>query len=74
MDPDLGRPGVTLAGVRERDIIVGLDGAPVAGVDDLHRLLTEDRIGVRAKLTVMRELEARDLDITPVESRPAAAG
>ena len=68
------RSPAALAGVRERDVIVGLDGAPVAGVDDLHRLLTEDRIGVRAKLTVMRELEARDLEITPVESRPAMGG
>jgi S1-C subfamily serine protease len=57
------------AGVRERDILVALDGQPVAGVDDLHRLLTEDRIGVRASLTVLRELEPRTLEIAPTESR-----
>jgi S1-C subfamily serine protease len=55
--------------VRERDILVALDGQPVAGVDDLHRLLTEDRIGVRASLTVLRELEPRTLEIAPTESR-----
>jgi len=58
------------AGVRERDIIVALDDHPVAGVDDLHRVLTEDRIGVRSRLKVLRELEPRTLEITPVESRP----
>ena len=33
-----GSPGQK-AGLREGDVIVGLDGKPVAGVDDLHRLL-----------------------------------
>jgi len=62
------------AGLLERDIIVALDDHPVAGVDDLHRLLTEDRIGVRSRLKVLRELEPRTLEITPVESRPAGRG
>ncbi len=57
------------AGLRERDILVALDGQPISGVDDLHRLLTEDRIGVRASLTVLRELEPRTLEIAPMESR-----
>jgi S1-C subfamily serine protease len=61
------------AGVRERDIIVGLDGRPVAGVDDLHRILTEDRIGVPSSLTLLRELEPRTLQITSVESRASVA-
>ncbi len=61
------------AGVRERDILVALDGRPVAGVDDLHRILTEDRIGVPSSLTLLRELEPRTLEITPVESRASVA-
>ena len=60
------------AGVRERDILVALGDHPVAGVDDLHRMLTEDRIGVRSGLKLLRELEIRTLEITPVESRAAA--
>ena len=40
------------AGLRQRDIIVGFDGLPVAGVDDLHRLLTEERIGHPLPLTI----------------------
>ena len=59
------------AGLLERDVIVALDGHPVAGVDDLHRMLTEDRIGVRASLTLLRELVPRTIEIAPVESRVA---
>lgn len=32
------------AGVREGDVVVQLDNEPVAGIDDLHRLLAEMRI------------------------------
>src|ERR1044072_2480115 len=32
-------------GLREGDIIIGFDDRPIAGIDDLHKLLTEDRIG-----------------------------
>src|SRR5215475_3114014 len=35
-----GSPGKH-AGLREGDVIVALDGQPVAGVDDLHRLLSD---------------------------------
>ena len=62
------------AGLRERDIIVGLDDHPVTAVDDLHRLLTEDRIGVAGRLRVVRELEPRVIEITPAESKPARRG
>lgn len=42
------------AGLREGDIIVSLDGVAVASLDDLHRLLTEERIGSVATLGVLR--------------------
>src|SRR3989475_9336855 len=35
------------AGLREGDMIVALDDKPVAGVDDLHRLLTDAQVGTR---------------------------
>ena len=57
------------AGVRERDIIVALGDRPVAGVDDLHRMLTENLIGATLRLKVLRDLEPRTLEIAPVESR-----
>ena len=58
------------AGIQEGDVIVALGGSPVGGVDDLHRLLTEGRIGVAAPLTVVRHGEKRELAVAPVESRP----
>jgi S1-C subfamily serine protease len=57
------------AGVREGDVIVALEGHPVAGVDDLHRVLTEVRVGVGCSLTVLRHTEKLELKIVPEEAR-----
>lgn len=57
------------AGLREGDIIVSLEGQPVAGVDDLHRLLTEVRVGVSCQLSVLRWTEKLELKIVPEEAR-----
>jgi len=61
------------AGVRARDIIVSFDSRPVSGVDDLHRLLTEDRIGATVPMVVVRDLEPRTLPVTPADSAALAA-
>jgi S1-C subfamily serine protease len=58
------------AGVQERDVIVGLDGHPVRSIDDLHRLLTDERLGVASELTVIRHSEKLALRVTPAESAP----
>jgi S1-C subfamily serine protease len=57
------------AGLEQRDVIVALGPRPVAAVDDLHRLLTEERIGIATTVTILRGLERLDLPITPSESR-----
>ena len=57
------------AGVREGDVIVALDDKPVAGVDDLHRLLTDAQVGARCALTVIRHTEKLTLSILPEEAR-----
>ena len=57
------------AGLRQGDIVVGLDGQPVAGVDDLHRLLTEVRVGVSCAVTALRWTEKLELKIVPEEAR-----
>jgi S1-C subfamily serine protease len=57
------------AGLREGDIIVALEGQPVAGVDDLHRLLTEVRVGVSSTLTVLRWTEKLEVKIVPEEAK-----
>ncbi len=56
------------AGLREGDLIVEFDGQPVSGTADLHRLLTEDKIGRRLDLTVLRGAEKLDLVVVPAES------
>ena len=56
------------AGVRPEDIIVGLDGKPVTGIDDLHRLLASDRIGAATTIVLLRQAEKLELPITPAES------
>jgi S1-C subfamily serine protease len=57
------------AGVREGDVIVALEGHPVAGVDDLHRVLTDVRVGVSCSLSLLRHTEKIELTIVPEEAR-----
>jgi S1-C subfamily serine protease len=51
------------AGVHEGDLIVALDDAAVESLDDLHRLLTEARIGTTATLTVLRHASRLTVDV-----------
>lgn len=57
------------AGLRDGDVIIALDGKAVAGVDDLHRLLTDARVGVSSILTVLRWTEKLELKIVPEETK-----
>lgn len=57
------------AGLAEGDVIVGFDDHPVGGIDDLHRLLTEEKVGTKTTVTVVRRSERLVFDITPEESR-----
>jgi S1-C subfamily serine protease len=58
-----------IAGLREGDVIVGYDDHPVAGIDALHQLLTDERVGVVAQVTVLRRGEKRIISVVPQESR-----
>jgi S1-C subfamily serine protease len=58
------------AGLREGDVLLDYDGVPVAGVDDLHKLLTEARLGVASQITILRGVEKQTLSIIPAEYRP----
>lgn len=53
------------AGLQEGDVIVALEGEPVEGVDVLHRLLSEDRIGVSTRLTVLRGAKRLEFKVLP---------
>ncbi len=55
------------AGLSEGDVIVTFDNQPVGGIDDLHRLLTEEQVGVRSELAVIRRIEKLQLGIVPQE-------
>jgi len=54
-----------IAGLQEGDVIVALEGEPVEGVDVLHRLLTEERIGAPTRLTVLRGSKRLELAVIP---------
>ena len=56
------------SGVLRGDVIVALDGSPVADVDDLQRLLNETAIGRALELVVLRLTEKRELSVVPRES------
>jgi S1-C subfamily serine protease len=56
------------AGVLRGDVIVALDGAPVADADDLQRLLAEAAIGRPVALGLLRLTERRELSVMPAES------
>ena len=62
-----------IAGVQENDIIVEFAGEPISKVDDLHRALTEERVGKAVSLVILRGLEKMELMITPLEALKAAA-
>ncbi len=55
-------------GLREGDVVTALAGEPVAGVDDLHRLLTGERVGLPLPLEALRAGEKLALVITPVRA------
>jgi S1-C subfamily serine protease len=56
------------AGVAGGDVILSLGEQAVAAVDDLHRYLTQDRIGASLPLTVLRRGRRIRLTIAPVEA------
>ena len=65
VEPD--SPAAT-AGLEEGDMIVAFDGNAVATIDDLHRMLTAEEIGIKSTLTVLRRSQKLDLEIVPQPS------
>jgi S1-C subfamily serine protease len=57
------------AGLREGDILVSLDTQAVTSLDDVHRLLTEECIGHRVILGVLRGTERIDVALTVADRR-----
>ncbi len=57
------------AGLMERDVLVEFQGSPVENMDDLHRLLCEEKLGEITSLTIIRKSVKLDLRIIPEESQ-----
>jgi len=55
------------AGLEEGDIIIGFAGEKIEGIDELHRLLDEERVGIKQSVTIIRRTEKLDIGITPLE-------
>jgi S1-C subfamily serine protease len=55
------------AGVKDRDVIVELDGEAVSSIDDLQRLLTGERVGRAVDLAIVRRSERLVLRPVPSE-------
>ena len=53
------------AGVMTGDVIVSFDNESISSIDDLHRMLTEEKVGVRSRLTLLRKAEKLTLSIIP---------
>jgi S1-C subfamily serine protease len=55
------------AGIREGDIIIEFGGHSVAGIDQLHKILTDLMPGQIFKTVVLRGSKMLDYEITPLE-------
>jgi len=55
------------AGLRSEDLIVELDGEPVADVADLQRLMVVEKIGAAVSLKVLRQGRELELSLVPAE-------
>ena len=55
------------AGLREGDLIISMAGRPVAGIDDLHRLLSDLPSGMRTEVAILRRTEKLTVSLVPQE-------
>src|ERR1700741_4243814 len=57
------------AGLLAGDLVVEFDGQPIRGIDDLHKLLTDERIGKRTPVTVIRGVQKLMFEVVPKEAK-----
>jgi S1-C subfamily serine protease len=63
---EVGSPA-EVAGLRQGDIIIAYGAQPVTGIDDLLRVLTDERIGWADQLTILRGGERRQVIVVASE-------
>ncbi len=66
MDMEPNSPAAR-SGLQAGDMIVGFDGKGVGSIDDLHRMLSEEKVGVETEMTVLRGVEKVKLTVVPRE-------
>ena len=57
------------AGLLAGDLVVEFDGQPIRGIDDLHKLLTDERIGKKTPVTIIRGVQKLTFDVVPKEAK-----
>jgi S1-C subfamily serine protease len=55
------------AGITDGDVLIALDDFLVKSVDDLHKLLTDTRIGASCRLALLRRTQRIELQVVPEE-------
>jgi S1-C subfamily serine protease len=64
-----GESAAKEAGLLAGDLVVEFDDMPIRGIDDLHRLLTDERIGKRVPVTVIRGVQKLTIELVPKEKQ-----
>src|SRR5258706_5806725 len=57
------------SGLLDGDIVIGFGDKSIHGIDDLQRLLTEDKAGIHFPLTILRREQKLTLEIVPEERK-----
>jgi S1-C subfamily serine protease len=58
-----------VGGLTDGDVIIEFNDKPVASIDDLHRMMTEECVGQRIAMKVLRRNEIETLTVVPEEQR-----
>jgi S1-C subfamily serine protease len=56
-----------VSGLRAGDLVLAVDGVPVASATDLQRLLTAEAIGRPTRFTLLRGADAHTVEVVPEE-------
>jgi len=56
------------AGLLTGDVIVAFGNQPIATIDDLQKMLTEEKVGLKMPVTIIRRTDEMNLQISPVEA------
>jgi S1-C subfamily serine protease len=59
-------------GLRPGDVLLSFDGHQVTSIDELHKVLSQERVGVPTQLGVARGEQMSLLTVTPTEQKPRA--